>query len=217
MMSGTIPNTSSEANQWPSRPKAVLQADETVANPYLPEKMPTCGEVEGTHAGIPGQGTVREEAPQPSAREDLAPAYEAYLSAQTALAGDDMEAATSAMRLVSERASQVDEGSFSIDSLPRWQSLSQDLIAAADRGGSAPDIAQARVDFELLSRAMIALNEQFGHAGEAAYYLVFCPMAFDEVGARWLQSSEAIRNPYYGASMLNCGEVEKALPGREGR
>jgi Cu(I)/Ag(I) efflux system membrane fusion protein len=31
-------------------------------------------------------------------------------------------------------------------------------------------------------------------------------MAFDNKGAYWLQDSEEIANPYFGAAMLRCGE-----------
>ena len=35
-------------------------------------------------------------------------------------------------------------------------------------------------------------------------------MAFKE-GAYWLSSIEDIRNPYYGARMLNCGKIEEVI------
>ncbi len=38
-----------------------------------------------------------------------------------------------------------------------------------------------------------------------------CPMAFDNKGADWLQMDEDIRNPYFGASMLKCGEVVEVI------
>jgi Cu(I)/Ag(I) efflux system membrane fusion protein len=36
-------------------------------------------------------------------------------------------------------------------------------------------------------------------------------MAFDDKGADWLQLDEDILNPYFGASMLKCGEVKKVI------
>ncbi|MDP4747411.1 MAG: efflux RND transporter periplasmic adaptor subunit, partial [Algoriphagus sp.] len=47
-------------------------------------------------------------------------------------------------------------------------------------------------------------------------YKDYCPMAFDNKGGYWLSETEDIRNPYFGASMLSCGEVkqtyQKSLP-----
>ena len=37
-------------------------------------------------------------------------------------------------------------------------------------------------------------------------------MAFDNAGASWLQRGTTINNPYFGASMLRCGEVRAAFP-----
>ena len=37
-------------------------------------------------------------------------------------------------------------------------------------------------------------------------------MAFDDRGAAWLQQRDGIRNPYFGASMLVCGEVRRLHP-----
>jgi Cu(I)/Ag(I) efflux system membrane fusion protein len=36
-------------------------------------------------------------------------------------------------------------------------------------------------------------------------------MAFENKGARWLQQDEEVRNPYFGAAMFRCGEVEKQI------
>lgn len=39
-------------------------------------------------------------------------------------------------------------------------------------------------------------------------YIQYCPMK----KAYWLSSSDAIENPYYGNSMLHCGEVVETIP-----
>ncbi|MFG0254296.1 MAG: hypothetical protein ACF787_04260, partial [Rhodopirellula sp. JB053] len=45
---------------------------------------------------------------------------------------------------------------------------------------------------------------------DAALYELHCPMAFEGRGASWIQSDVAVRNPYYGPSMLKCADkVEK--------
>ena len=38
-------------------------------------------------------------------------------------------------------------------------------------------------------------------------YHTFCPMAFREKGAFWLSAAPEIKNPYFGAKMIECGEV----------
>jgi Cu(I)/Ag(I) efflux system membrane fusion protein len=40
-------------------------------------------------------------------------------------------------------------------------------------------------------------------------YVQHCPMADNNKGADWLSLEKEIRNPYFGSSMLTCGEVTK--------
>ena len=49
-----------------------------------------------------------------------------------------------------------------------------------------------------------------GHVKSGKIYKDFCPMAFGN-GAHWLSSIEDIRNPYYGANMINCGKVAEVI------
>jgi Cu(I)/Ag(I) efflux system membrane fusion protein len=52
--------------------------------------------------------------------------------------------------------------------------------------------------------------EAYG-AGQGPVYELYCPMAFGNQGATWLQSDPQVDNPYFGASMLRCGEVKRQL------
>ena len=42
-------------------------------------------------------------------------------------------------------------------------------------------------------------------------FVQFCPMAFKGQGATWLSRSEEIKNPYFGAMMLNCGRIDAKI------
>ena len=78
----------------------------------------------------------------------------------------------------------------------------------------AADIDSLRKHFEPLSEATLALERTFGHAGPKPHYEMYCPMAFDNRGAAWLQATDELLNPYFGASMLRCGETrETFVPG----
>jgi Cu(I)/Ag(I) efflux system membrane fusion protein len=78
-----------------------------------------------------------------------------------------------------------------------------ELLAAAGRIG-ASDIATARLAYRKLSEGLIewlAANPQ----QRAGLLLVFCPMAFNNQGAYWVQRDGELANPYEGAMMLRCG------------
>ncbi|PKP34687.1 MAG: hypothetical protein CVT98_10650 [Bacteroidetes bacterium HGW-Bacteroidetes-15] len=57
---------------------------------------------------------------------------------------------------------------------------------------------------------MIELTNTFNPLGETIY-VQHCPMADNNKGADWLSSEKEIKNPYFGSSMLKCGEVTKEI------
>ncbi len=61
--------------------------------------------------------------------------------------------------------------------------------------------------FEKFSVAMIeALQDP-----SVTLYRMHCPMANHDRGADWLQANDELRNPYFGDSMLRCGEIKATL------
>jgi hypothetical protein len=74
----------------------------------------------------------------------------------------------------------------------------------------AENIETARAKFALLSEELAALLTRFG-VTEGKLYKAWCPMAFDNRGASWIQSKEEISNPYFGEAMLRCGEIKEVL------
>lgn len=67
-----------------------------------------------------------------------------------------------------------------------------------------------RVYFKPVSDALYAALKliQLQHV---TVYHTFCPMAFREKGAFWLSADATISNPYFGAKMIECGEVIDTL------
>lgn len=86
-----------------------------------------------------------------------------------------------------------------------WMALLKPMEQGATGISTKTDVEVQRKDFELLSDHLIEAVELFGLSGEKAYR-AYCPMAFDDKGAYWLSEFEEIKNPYFGASMLKCGE-----------
>lgn len=71
-------------------------------------------------------------------------------------------------------------------------------------------IDEARNMFEIFSDQTIILEKVYGHKINKKLNLTFCPMAFDDKGAYWLQTSDVVNNPYYGSKMLKCGTIKKS-------
>ncbi|HEX8912153.1 MAG TPA: hypothetical protein VF796_07315, partial [Humisphaera sp.] len=91
-------------------------------------------------------------------------------------------------------------------------SLGAKVRAAAEAMAGKP-VAEQRKLFKPLSEAAIALAQSRppSSAVAAKLYVAFCPMAPGD-GARWLQATEAIANPYFATRMKECGTIERTLP-----
>jgi Cu(I)/Ag(I) efflux system membrane fusion protein len=66
-------------------------------------------------------------------------------------------------------------------------------------------------NFDLLSQAFIAAIKQSPSQSKQPLFLMNCPMVYGDSGADWLQATDQLRNPYFGASMLKCGEISEVL------
>ena len=71
---------------------------------------------------------------------------------------------------------------------------------------NSKDLKEQRVSFAPFSENMIALAKTVKLSAEPVYQQ-YCPMK----KASWLSSQQAIKNPYYGSSMLTCGSVKATL------
>jgi Cu(I)/Ag(I) efflux system membrane fusion protein len=153
---------------------------------------------------------IRMEVP-PEFQAELAELLQAYLQIQVALAADDFNLAR--QRLVDLQATAA-----AIDATPipgqqarqAWNKEKIKLAKLLEHAHHLADLEQVRKIFSPLSNEMGVLIALFGLGDESPIYRHHCPMALDGAGAQWFQDHEATRNPYFGASMLQCAdEVEK--------
>lgn len=169
----------------------------------------------GDGAAQPGDGTVGGAAPAgapsvvlTSFTRALDPVYAAYLDGQEALAADDFDRFVEAAAELETALESVEETGLVGEPLGIWRRaaarLRSDQLFA--------NIDEARVHFEHMSEAIISLQQRFGHDGKDTWHLAYCPMAFGNTGAAWMQRGTTVDNPYFGAMMLRCGEIREAFP-----
>jgi hypothetical protein len=65
-------------------------------------------------------------------------------------------------------------------------------------------MASARTAFGEVSRELEAYAEKTKSTFPSDVRLAYCPMA----DKSWRQKGKEIRNPYYGAAMLTCGDFK---------
>jgi len=113
---------------------------------------------------------------------------------QSALAADSLEGVPVAAKAL------VDAAKSSEGAIP------ESAVSQAEDVAKASDLEAARAAFKPLSDTMIsALVARDEESGQ--YYEAFCPTA----DAAWIQAGKEVANPYYGASMLQCGTIRKGL------
>jgi hypothetical protein len=79
------------------------------------------------------------------------------------------------------------------------------IVDAARQLEAAPNMQKAREAYGTLSDAMLAYIKATGSTPGSDVKVAFCSMA----GKPWLQKGTAIRNPYFGLGMLECGEIKQ--------
>jgi Cu(I)/Ag(I) efflux system membrane fusion protein len=144
-------------------------------------------------------------------RKQLWGVVEKYLLLHEALASDDKNGATRMGGETLDALSAVEMSLVSGNAHNAWMANSMKMKAALDKITEAEGIEPMREEFENLSNELIAVVGQFGVYPDKTLYKINCPMAFNNKGADWLQIDEDIRNPYFGASMLKCGQVMEVI------
>lgn len=154
---------------------------------------------------------LKTQAASSTFRKQLGDAVNLYVAVSKALAADNKDRALSASEDLLKALSAID-GKL-LDESPReeWEILLDRARGSATKLIQAKDISAARKAFEGLSSAIIAAVKSFAPATEKPLFEAFCPMAFDGKGAFWIQTDQEIRNPYFGAEMLACGEIKTRL------
>lgn len=90
-----------------------------------------------------------------------------------------------------------------------WEQIRRKLAEHLALEAERVDIDALRVPFESVASAMLELVDVFGHASAGSLYEAFCPMAFDNKGAAWLQAGDGVDNPYFGHKMKRCGTIRR--------
>jgi Cu(I)/Ag(I) efflux system membrane fusion protein len=148
-------------------------------------------------------------------RTELSRILPAYLSIGDALASDDASTVANAVAGLNQAVSAIDSRTLSGKTAERWQAERDSLCSVTARLASAKDITALRSAFALLSDQLLTLERSFGFQNSEQLFELHCPMAFEGRGATWIQADSAVRNPYYGATMLKCADRVESL-GNEG-
>jgi membrane fusion protein, copper/silver efflux system len=90
-------------------------------------------------------------------------------------------------------------------------------VAKSARDMKGKTLADQRRSFVAVSASVIAVIDRSTPSSKVAetLYVMHCPMAFDDAGADWLQTTEKVANPFYAKQMKNCGEVKRTIAAKK--
>jgi len=146
----------------------------------------------------------------PKAKVALKPLYQEYLNLKDALAADNLANAKKAGIAMKTTLSKVEMSLFSGDSHEIWMKHHNNLKTALQSAPNFKTIEEVRKAFQPISETMIALTNSFKPFGQTLY-VQYCPMVDGNKGANWISQFEEIKNPYFGASMISCGETKSII------
>ena len=117
-----------------------------------------------------------------------------YLHIHAALSSDKVDGVKAAAEAIGKEAARMGAAGDAIHK-------------AAKAVASAANLEAARTAFGPLSDAVIAAAKADGWKDLPSLKVGYCPM----VQQSWIQKDGRISNPYYGSTMLTCGELKDTL------
>jgi membrane fusion protein, copper/silver efflux system len=158
---------------------------------------------------IPDRGRVPIQLSAAAGRQ-LEAVMVAYLDVAGALSRDDAGAARAAARTLDRALVAAELTGLGSDEARAWARIRGGMRQRAARMATASDLEGLRRDLlplsELAERAILSFrSDQVGPIFRAV-----CPMVNGMDGI-WLTRVEAVENPYYGADMFDCGEVQEKV------
>lgn len=129
-----------------------------------------------------------------------------YYNIKNALvAGDAIKTGAGAVQFV-KSVNAVDANTLVSQEQKSFVQLKDKLVTDGNLIAGSKEINKQRELFAALSNNMISLAKAAKLSGKEVY-VDYCPMK----KVYWLSAEKAVKNPYYGNSMLTCGSVKETI------
>lgn len=136
--------------------------------------------------------------------------YDQYIVLKNTLVQGDAKKAKQTAQKVQQTLTKVDMKLLKGEAHMQWMEILENLNKGLSTIISSNKLEEQRLAFAETSDQLYKAIKTFGLMGKTVYYQ-FCPMARGGKGAYWLSEKTNIENPYYGESMLTCGENKETL------
>ncbi|WP_026727697.1 DUF3347 domain-containing protein [Flavobacterium denitrificans] len=140
-----------------------------------------------------------------TADSQLQSVYDAYFNVKDALIKSDSKLTSAKAKDLLTAISAVKMDKLKSNEHTVWMKVVKKLTADAKSISSTADLKKQRDTFKSLSKSTYDLIKV--SSPDQPIYKQYCPMA----DADWLSKEKAVKNPYYGSSMLTCGNVVETI------
>lgn len=135
---------------------------------------------------------------------------DAYARLRDALVADAPEQADAGARVMAEAVADVPADELRSEGDEAWKQHATLYQRTLREMRHVTTLEEKRSYFAHISEIVYCTEKSFG-LGDVLPRVFYCPMAFDGKGAYWLDDSPAVKNPYFGESMRDCGEQVETL------
>jgi hypothetical protein len=133
----------------------------------------------------------------------------AYADLKNALVADDNATAQAKAKALNADVAAVQTKDMTTKEQSTWKTYADKLSFDSRHISESGSIDHQREHFASLSKNVYAVLKAFP-VNASPLYWQYCPMK----KANWLSDKQAIENPYYGKSMLDCGSVKETIKGK---
>lgn len=166
------------------------------------------GQTEMNHENMSGSNSDNSSSKMKTADEASEVIINKYLELKDALVADNGKQSAEAGRNLSVALRDFDAEKYETGQQQELKQIIDDAKEHADHIWEG-NIGHQREHFLILSKNIADFIAITGTSN--TLYQQYCPMYNDNEGGMWLSASEEIRNPYFGAKMLKCGEVQREI------
>ena len=191
----------------------IVPSVQTTTSPEKMDDMPMTAEIKDTVKTV----TTAMEMPASTKTEtvitktDFTLLLKQYFTLKNALIADNTTTAIKNANALLTEINAIKMESMSATEHAIWMKYYDKLKADATKISIAKDIVKQRSAFSSLSSNLLSTVKGLKIKEEGAIYVDYCPMYNNNKGAYWLSKESAIKNPYYGKSMLTCGSIKETI------
>ena len=151
--------------------------------------------------------TIRTEATtiEVADSSQLQAVYDAYFTVKDALIKSDAKLTSAKATDLLTAITAIKMDKLKSNEHTAWMKVVKKLTADAKSISTTSDLKKQRETFKSLSKNTYDLIKV--SKSTEVVYKQYCPMA----DADWLSKEKAVKNPYYGSSMLTCGNVVETI------